>query len=183
MTLPRLSLYLAAFASGLIANAALAGGGADRGLMGGPPVSRPGLPLDPEPMPPNTAPGDCVTRRVTGPGGAYRWDRIECDAERGWIGFDQWGYGRRPLSVETAPPPAPYADRYGEQRHEAVFEERHEWRSEDQQRRAYPRMTEAGPSQGAPRDDRYGPPRSPRSDYRYAGRDADGYLVWPGKRP
>lgn len=108
-------------------------------LAGGPPVSRPGLRLDPQLLPPNTGPGDCVIRRVTGPGGAYRWDRVECDTqgEAGWSGFDHWGYGRPPLAVETA----------------------------------------------ARGQDRYGPPRRTHADYRYAGRDADGYLVWPGKRP
>jgi hypothetical protein len=182
MTLHRLSLCLglAALASGLIASVAV---GAGRDLMGGPLAAPPGLPLGLESMPPNTAPGDCVTRRVTGPAGAYRWERIECDAERGWVGFDQWGYGHRPLNIETAPPPAPQVNRYEQQRHEAVFEEGHEWRSEDQQQQAYPLMAEARPGQGVPREDRYGAPRSPRSDYRYAGRDADGYLVWPGKRP
>jgi len=31
-----------------------------------------GLPLDGALLPPNAGPGDCVMRRVTGPGGAYR---------------------------------------------------------------------------------------------------------------
>jgi hypothetical protein len=26
----------------------------------------------------------CTTRRVTGPRGAYRWDRIECPVDPGW---------------------------------------------------------------------------------------------------
>lgn len=130
----RLSLHLslglvAAAASVLLTSTALAGS----------PVSRPGLRLDPQMLPANTAPGDCVIRRVTGPGGAYRWDRVECDAQGaggGW-GFDPWGYGHPPLAVET-------------------------------------------PGRG---QDRYGPPRRDYAGYRYAGRDADGYLVWPGKRP
>jgi hypothetical protein len=74
-----------------------------------------GLPLDPQLLPANTAPGDCVTRRMTGPGGAYRWDRVECGAdqgyaERGWSDHDQWGYGRAPQVVETrGASPASYA--------------------------------------------------------------------------
>lgn len=177
MTLPRLSLCLAAAASVLAAGVAVAG---DRGLMGGPPVSRHGLPLDPELLPPNTAPGDCVTRRVTGPGGAYRWDRIECDADRGWTGFDQWGYGRRPLEVETLP--SLHTDRYGGRRHEEVFEQRHDRRFEDYAASGYddsgydPRVQDR-------REDRYGPGPSRSNDYLYAGRDADGFLVWPGKQP
>ena len=52
---------------------------ADRyGLAGGPP-DRSNLPVDPEILPPDTRPGECVNRRVTGPGGAYRWERVECD--------------------------------------------------------------------------------------------------------
>jgi hypothetical protein len=60
----------------------------------------PGLPLDPQLLPANSAPGDCVVRRMTGPGGAYRWDRVECDADRGWSDHDRWGYGR-PLDIEV----------------------------------------------------------------------------------
>ena len=71
-------------------------------------------------------PGECVSRRVTGPGGAYRWDRVECEANSGWSDFDRWGYDRQ---------------------------------SEDGRYDAsYP-------------------------TYRVAGRDADGFLVWPGKLP
>jgi hypothetical protein len=114
-------------------------------------VSRPGLPLDPELLPPNTGPGDCVTRRVTGPGGAYRWDRVECDAQSG--GHERWGYGHRRLDVETPR----YAD------------ERDYGGGYDAPHQAHPY-------------DRYG--GGPvRADYRYAGTDADGYLVWPGKTP
>jgi hypothetical protein len=59
------------------------------------------LPLDPELLPANSGPGDCVTRRVTGPGGAYRWDRIECERQPAvWQDHDQWGYGRR-LDIQT----------------------------------------------------------------------------------
>ncbi|WP_419253073.1 hypothetical protein ACN2C6_15975 [Caulobacter sp. ErkDOM-YI] len=152
MTLSRLSLCLAA-AGALLAGAAMAGG-PDQGLRGGPPVSRPGLPLDPELLPPNTGPGDCVTRRVTGPRGAYRWDRVECDTERGRTDFDPWGYGHRPLEVETLP--AHHAERYSD-----GYDPRADGRQED----------------------RYGPGPSRFRAYRVAGRDADGFLVWPGKRP
>jgi hypothetical protein len=148
MTSPGLSFRLALVAATLlVAGSAMA---SDRGLAGGVHVSRPGLPLDPELLPPNTAPGDCVTRRVTGPGGAYRWDRVECDADRGVGGPQPWGYGHRPLAVETG---YGAGGAYGE-------------------RRDFDRP-----------DDRYGPPPSRWVEYRYAGRDANGYLVWPGKRP
>jgi len=152
MIFSRLSFCLAA-AGALLAGAAMAAG-SDQGLRGGPPVSRPGLPLDQELLPPNTGPGDCVTRRITGPGGAYRWDRVDCDAQRGWSGLDPWGYGRRPLEVETLP--AHHADRYGGG---------HDPHAHDR------------------REDRYGPGPSRFTEYRVAGRDADGFLVWPGKRP
>ena len=109
---------------------------------------RPGLYLDPALLPPDTRPGECVTRRVTGPGGAYRWDRVECAEPSGWSDFDRWGYGRQRLDVEEAPPPR--SDRYS-------------WRYDP---RAYDDWDAA-----------------PYPIYRVAGRDADGYLVWPGKRP
>uniref|UniRef100_B0T205 Secreted protein n=1 Tax=Caulobacter sp. (strain K31) TaxID=366602 RepID=B0T205_CAUSK len=118
---------------------------------------RPGMFLDPQLLPPDTRPGECVTRRVTGPGGAYRWERIECDPQAGWSDFDRWGYGRRPLEVEDRPL---RGDRYG------------------------------GWSQGG---GDYGRGYGARDDggrydaaypiYRVAGRDADGFLVWPGKLP
>jgi hypothetical protein len=60
-------------------------------------------------------PGECVTRRVTGPGGAYRWERVECDSQGGWGDFDRWGYGRR-LDVETGPRDPAAGDRYGDGR-------------------------------------------------------------------
>jgi hypothetical protein len=144
MTVFRLLVCLAALASALVANGFAASAASDRDLMGGVPLARAGLPLDPQLLPPNTAPGDCVTRRVTGPGGAYRWDRIECET-RGPQGFDSWGPGHRPLEVETPSWPAPL------QAHQP--------------------------------QDRYGPPRNAFTDYRYAGKDADGFLVWPGKQP
>jgi hypothetical protein len=144
MSLSRLTLCLA-LAGACLSTAAFAG---DRGGSGGVMASRPGLPLDPELLPPNTAPGDCVTRRVTGPGGAYRWDRVECDTQD--VGSDRWGYGHRRLDVETPR----YADDRG---------------YGDDPRQAHPY-------------DRYG--GGPvQTSYRYAGKDADGYLVWPGKTP
>jgi hypothetical protein len=69
----------------------------------------PGLHLDPRLLP-ATRQGECVVRRVTGPGGAYRWDRVECD-NHGWSGFDSWDYGAR-LDVQTAPRGGPAGDRY-----------------------------------------------------------------------
>lgn len=102
-------------------------------------------------------PGECVTRRVTGPGGAYRWDRVECEAHSGWSDFDRWGYERRPLIVVDGPL---QGDRYGG------------WRPAGQgYGRGYDGQNDGG---------RYG---APYSTYRVAGRDADGFLVWPGKLP
>jgi hypothetical protein len=115
---------------------------------------RPGLYLDPQQLPPDTRPGECVTRRVTGPGGAYRWDRVECADHAGWSDFDRWGYGRSPLQVQDGYPEGSLrGDRYGG------------WS------RGYDRQ---------PGEGRYG---EDYRTYRVAGRDADGYLVWPGKRP
>ena len=102
-------------------------------------------------------PGECVTRRVTGPGGAYRWDRVECETNAGWSDFDRWGYGRRPLDVVDAPL---RGDRYGG------------WSQAAPAYQGY----DPGPSQ-------YGPRNAPYPTYRVAGRDADGFLVWPGKLP
>ena len=102
-------------------------------------------------------PDECVTRRVTGPGGAYRWDRVECAAQAGWSDFDRWGYGRRPLDVVDGPL---RGDRYGG------------WSQVAPAYQGY----DAGPSQ-------YGPRSAPYPTYRVAGRDAGGFLVWPGKLP
>lgn len=108
-------------------------------------------------------PGECVTRRVTGPGGAYRWDRVECEAHAGLSEFDRWG---RPLDVVAGP--ASYGpgwngpwqgDRYGG------------WRPAP----AYPAY-----EGGAYGESLYS---APYPTYRVAGRDADGFLVWPGKLP
>ncbi len=121
MTLSRLFSALVLVVG--LATTAPAFAGSDYGLAGGPQVSRPGLPLDPELLPANAAPGDCVTRRMTGPGGAYRWDRIECDSrqsavEQGWSGHDQWGYGRQTqvigaqaVEMRGAPPVSYACDR------------------------------------------------------------------------
>lgn len=175
---PRVAVAFVVAASALVATAATA---SDHGLRGGPPISRGGLPLDPELLPPNTGPGDCVTRRVTGPGGAYRWDRVECDPERGWTGFDQWGYGRRPLEVETLP--SHYADRYSGRRAEAIYEHRQERRFDEY---AAPGVYEGSDDDFRARnrpEHRYGPGPSRAYEYRVAGRDADGFLAWPGKQP
>ncbi|MET3666593.1 hypothetical protein [Caulobacter sp. 1776] len=151
-----------------------------------------GLPLDPELLPANSGPGDCVTRRVTGPGGAYRWDRVECDPDHGWAGHDQWGYGRNRLEVETrgpellgGPPPRynsdvghGYSDRYGERRHDQAFYERRADDYEHEHVRAYDSGYDQG--RGGPVDSY---PPSYAYDYVAAGRDEAGYLVWPGKTP
>lgn len=132
-----------------------------------------GLPLDPQLLPANSGPGDCVVRRVTGPGGAYRWDRIECDANQG---YHQWN--GHPLGVETA-------DRYSE-RHDPRY-------GYDQQDYAYEYARERGYDDGYDNSGHWGrggpvtqypPPYAPASyGYTAAGRDAYGYLVWPGKLP
>jgi hypothetical protein len=131
-----------------------------------------GLPLDPMLLPPNTGPGDCVVRRVTGPGGAYRWDRVECDAERGWEAFDQWGYGRPPQVIEHADA-SRWSDRerFAALPHGSVAEPGYSYRDDDE-----------GPDGRSGFDPGY-QAEPYRVDYRSAGRDAQGYLVWPGKRP
>ena len=73
--------------------------------------------VDPRLSPSDTSVGGCETRRVTGPGGAYRWERVECAADRGWSDYDRWGYGHAPLAVEAAD------DRYGAR--EASTEDRY----------------------------------------------------------
>ncbi|CAN5354419.1 hypothetical protein BH10PSE3_BH10PSE3_24820 [soil metagenome] len=122
---------------------------------------RPGLYLDPQQPPPGAHPGECVTRRVTGPGGAYRWDRVECASQAGGSDFDRWGYGHQPLRVEDGPQNgALRGDRYGG------------WSQGDQDyARGYDRQHDES------RHDTAYP------IYRVAGRDTDGYLVWPGKLP
>lgn len=196
MTLSRLVSALALNAVLVLAGAGLAGPAVAAPYQGGPPANHPGLPLDPELLPPNSGPGDCVVRRVTGPGGAYRWDRVECDADRGWANYDQWGYGRNRLEVETrreaqADRPvllggpryeAPYGgddagDRYGERRHESRYDRQVD-EYEYERIRAYGDGYELG---------RGGPVVSYPPPYAYgyvaAGRDEAGYLVWPGKTP
>ena len=121
---------------------------------------------------PNAAPGDCHTRRVTGPGGAYRWERIECEAaDAGWSGYDQWGYGRGRLDVETR---GGYGDRYGERRFGTRRTEDFQYEHERRYGGGYD-QGRGGPVVNAP------PPYA--DEYVTAGRDEYGYLVWPGKRP
>ncbi|MBO9707270.1 MAG: hypothetical protein J7521_03560 [Caulobacter sp.] len=118
---------------------------------------RPGLYLDPQLLPPDTRPGECVVRRITGPRGAYRWERVEC--EGGWSDFDRWGYGR-PLDVTEGPPYGAWPDRYSARYDDRGY--RDQW------------------GYGGHEDDYgYGGYRI----YRVAGRDEAGFLVWPGKRP
>jgi hypothetical protein len=201
-------LVLIAFAAGIaLASPAFAG---DRyGLAGGPP-DRSNLPVDPEILPPDTRPGECVNRRVTGPGGAYRWERVECDdGERGWSDFDRWSYGRAPLRVDDhgapppeayPPPPPPPQSGYAPDR----YSRRH-----DDEGLAYapPAYAQSGYAQGGysrqeegyeyNRESRYDsgygdyspPPQGgSQGGYGYAtwasaGRDEYGFLVWPGKQP
>lgn len=122
---------------------------------------RAGLFLDSQLLPPDTRPGECVTRRVTGPGDAYRWDRIECDAPIGGGGAGPWGSGREPLRVEDA---ALRGDRYGGWHAVGPTYPPYDGRGYDRQ------------DAGRRYADAY-------SLYHVAGRDADGYLVWPGKLP
>ena len=173
--LPALVLTAVGFAAPVVAGS----------YAGGPVISRPGLPLDPVLLPPNSGPGDCVVRRVTGPGGAYRWDRVECDATRGWSGHDQWGYGPGRLEVETRDGRPPLlggveGDRYGGYSHAPRYERRVD-HYEHQTVRAY----DSGYVSGDLREDRYGPaPAHVELGYGgAAGRDRAGYLVWPGKLP
>ena len=184
---------------------ALAG---DQGLYGGPVISRPGLPFDPEPLPANTRPGDCVMRRVIGPDGAYRWDRAACDdgrdySERGWSDLDQWDYGRAPVTVEargapsaayacdrcapapayacapcTATVPAVYDDRRVE---DASYSRAQGYASAEGYAQGYAYARDDFGAEG----DRYGPYAryAYNTVYTVSGRDEAGYLVWPGKRP
>lgn len=52
--------------------------------------------------PPNTEPGQCYARRVTGAGGAYRWDTVACDSAYGGYGYGygQSGYGGVQVQVQ-----------------------------------------------------------------------------------
>jgi hypothetical protein len=120
---------------------------------------RAGLFLDPQLLPADTRPDECVTRRVTGPGGAYRWDRIECGAPIGG-GVGSWRSGYEPLRVEDA---AWRGDRYGGWR--AAYGSRSSDGRDHDRQDAGRRYADAYPI------------------YHVAGRDADGYLVWPGKLP
>ncbi len=199
---------IAAFvlAAGLAGAApALAG---DQGLYGGPVISRPGLPLDPQLLPANSGPGDCFTRRVTGPGGAYRWDRVSCDdgqdyGEQGWSGLDQWGYGRAPLTVEArgAPSAAYVCDRcapapayacapcnattpatyYDQRVEDASYARVQGYQTAEGYAQSYGYARSDVGAEG----DRYGSYAryAYNTEYTVSGRDEAGYLVWPGKRP
>lgn len=137
-----------------------------------------GLPLDPQLLPANSGPGDCVVRRVTGPGGAYRWDRIECDANQG---DHQWN--GHPLGVETADR---YSDRHDPRYGDGYGQSPYGY---DQQQYAYEYARERSYDDGYDMGrggpvTQYPPPYAPASyGYAAAGRDAYGYLVWPGKLP
>lgn len=63
--------------------------------------------VDPRVSPQELLGGGCETRRVTGPNGAYRWERVACGSDHGWSDYDRLGYGQAPLAVETQ------SDRYG----------------------------------------------------------------------
>ncbi len=204
-------LVLLAFAAGVaLASPVLA---ADRyGLAGGPP-DRSNLPVDPEILPPDTRPGECVNRRVTGPGGAYRWERVECDdGERGWSDFDRWSYGRPPLRVDDrgAPPPQAYLPPPPPQQDYAP--DRYSRRHDDGPAYAPPAYGSSAYAQGgyaaggavqgySRQEEGYEYSRESHYDsgaysayppaqggYGYAtwtsaGRDEYGFLVWPGKQP
>lgn len=205
-------LVLIAFTAGIaLASPAFA---ADRyGLAGGPP-DRSNLPVDPEILPPDTRPGECVNRRVTGPGGAYRWERVECDdGERGWSDFDRWSYGRPTLRVDdrAAPPPSAYApppppQDYAPDRYSRRHDDGPAYAPPGYVPPAYAQNGYAagGSVQGYSRQEEgyeysresrydsggYGayPSPPPQGGYGYAtwtsaGRDAYGFLVWPGKQP
>jgi len=195
-------LVLIAFAAGIaLGSPALAGDG--YGLAGGPP-DRSNLPVDPEILPPDTRPGECVNRRVTGPGGAYRWERVECDdGERGWSDFDRWSYGRPPLRVDDrgAPPPQAYLpppqqpdyapDRYSRRHDEGAGYAPPAYAQNGYAQGGYSRQEEGYEYSRESRYDSgaysaYPPP--PQGGYGYAtwtsaGRDEYGFLVWPGKQP
>ena len=120
--------------------------------------------------------GDCQVRRVTGPRDAYRYERTECEAAReDWSGYEQWGYGRGRLDVETDE-----GDRYGERRAADYAQ----W--SQAQAYAYEQQRLCGcvlgyePGRGGPGASY--PPYEPRG-YVTAGRDDYGWLVWAGKRP
>lgn len=169
----RLLAALALASAALVAAPAVAGP-----YQGGPPVDHPGLPLDPELLPPNSGPGDCVVRRVTGPGGAYRWDRVECDNQ----GQSQWN--GHPLRVETADRYSErhdprYADAYGPSPY--GYDQQYAYQDQYARERSYDDGYDL--SRGGPVT-QYPPPYAPVSyGYAAAGRDAYGYLVWPGKLP
>lgn len=191
IALRRLTTIALATAAALTAAPALAG--SNPGGVGGPP--------GPEILPPNAAPGQCFSRRVTGPGGAYRWDRVECDSAYGGYGYGYgYGHGGR-LDVQTQAAPshgygyqggyAPdcgcggYQDGYaygGDHAGDRYGERRYDSRSAQSQY-AYESSSYSGGyaygrgGQGVS----YPPPYG--YGYVAAGRDEAGYLIWPGKTP
>ncbi len=132
---------------------------------------------------PSAASDGCYTRRVTGPGGAYRWERTECEAgHEEWSGYDQWGYGQNRVEVDTR------GDRYGERRDVCCSAQRTDAYAYEQQRIEQQRICGClgGYDQGSWQGrggpiDSYPPPYA--QGYAAAGRDEYGWLTWPGKRP
>jgi len=179
ITLRHLTTIALATAAALMAAPVLAG--SNPGGVGGP--------AGPEILPANAAPGQCFSRRVTGPGGAYRWDRIECDGAYG--GGYGHGYGGGRLDVQTQGATGygyqggqayggGYAgDRYGERR----YDSRSSQSQYDQSQYDYESSSYSGGyaygrgGQGV----NYPPPYG--YGYVAAGRDEAGYLIWPGKTP
>jgi hypothetical protein len=185
ITFRRLTTIAAAAA---VITAAPAFAGSNHGGVGGPP--------GPELLPPNAMPGQCFSRRVTGPGGAYRWDRIECDNAYG--GGYGHGYGGGRLDVQTQGAPGygygdqggyandcdrcggygggyAYAgDRYSERRYDARSSQS---QYEDESSSYGDGYAYGRGGQGV----NYPPPYG--YDYVAAGRDEAGYLIWPGKTP
>lgn len=194
------SLTTIALATAAVLTAAPALAGSSPGGVGGPP--------GPEILPPNAAPGQCFSRRVTGPGGAYRWDRIECDGAYGG-GYGR-GYGGGRLDVQTQGAPAygyqggyqggyttdcggcggcpdhgypgGYAhagDRYGERRYDGR-NSRSQYAYESSSYSGGYAYGRGGQGENYPPPYGYG---SPYPGYVAAGRDEAGYLIWPGKAP
>lgn len=149
----------------------------------GTPIAKAGLWLDPVPLPPDVRPGECLVRDFVAPG-TYRWERIDCgrhaDAgppvvvyaeprvyERTWVASG-YGYGAydqgqgyvqgdlQAYGVDGAYTSYDTSGRFGYGQAYQGYGDAYGW------------------------DDGYGG-GYPR--YRAAGRDANGFLVWPGKRP
>ena len=155
--------------------------------------------------PPHTEPGQCYARRVTGAGGAYRWDTIACDSAYGGYGYGygQGGYGGVPAQTEGGygyqtsyavdcgcagyryqPPCDPcggyaYGGGYSGDRYgERRSDSRYSQYEDEYERSAYDSGYAYGRGgQGVS----YPPPYG--YGYVAAGRDEAGYLIWPGKTP